>query len=70
MQRATAEDGGVLCEFETKRACVGLLEFKSRGDFRIKVKLFHETHRELLARDKVISKTAGVLCNVETVGEI
>lgn len=37
MQRATSEDGGVLCELATKRACGGLLQFKARGDFRIKV---------------------------------
>lgn len=37
MQRAVAEDGGVMCELATKRACGGLLQFKPRGDFRIKV---------------------------------
>ena len=37
MQRATSEDGGVMCELATKRACGGLLQFKARGDFRIKV---------------------------------
>lgn len=39
MQRATSEDGGVLCELATKRACRGLLQFKARGDFRIKVRI-------------------------------
>lgn len=37
MQRAVSEDGGVMCELATKRACGGLLQFKGRGDFRIKV---------------------------------
>ena len=37
MQRAVSEDGGVMCELATKRACGGLLQFKARGDFRIKV---------------------------------
>ncbi|CAN0212527.1 unnamed protein product [Ectocarpus sp. 4 AP-2014] len=38
MQRAVSEDGGVMCELATKRACGGLLQFKGRGDFRIKGK--------------------------------
>ncbi|CAM9218617.1 unnamed protein product [Chrysoparadoxa australica] len=38
MQRAFAEDGGVLCDLTTKRACGGLLQFRPRGDFRIKGK--------------------------------
>ena len=37
MSRAVSEDGGVMCELATKRACGGLLQFKARGDFRIKV---------------------------------
>lgn len=28
-----------MCELATKRACGGLLQFKARGDFRIKVGL-------------------------------
>ncbi|CAM9507822.1 unnamed protein product, partial [Phaeothamnion confervicola] len=36
MQRATTEEGGVLCDLNTKRACAGLLQFKPRGDFRVK----------------------------------
>ncbi|CAN0429922.1 unnamed protein product [Discosporangium mesarthrocarpum] len=38
MQRARAEDGGVLCALTTKRACGGLLQFKGRGESRVKGK--------------------------------